>query len=394
MTDNRIIKDGKKGSVFKGEGRKSMKVDYANLQQQYQKYKKEIDAALQAVLGESKYIMGPQVKTLEERLAAFSGASYCISCSSGTDALELALLALDIGAGDEVITSPFTFIATAEMIAHVGARPVFVDIDPDTYNMDTSRIRDAVTTQTRAIIPVSLYGQPADMDGVNAVAEDYGLPVIEDAAQSFGALFRDNMSCNLSTIGCTSFFPAKPLGCYGDGGAVFTSDQKLAGKIASLRLHGQGERYQHNYLGVGARMDTLQAAVLLAKLPHYPDEIHRRQAAAQRYTKLLHDKVKTPAVKGDRTSVWAQYSIRLKGRDALREHLIHAGIPTAVHYPRPLHLQACFQYLGYGPGDFPVAEQVSKEILSLPMNAFLTEAEIDFVAREVKKGIRNKRANK
>ncbi|MFP4284700.1 MAG: DegT/DnrJ/EryC1/StrS family aminotransferase [Desulfovermiculus sp.] len=366
-----------------------MKIDFANLQYQYQLYKKDIDAAIQGVLDSSKFIMGPQVKELEDKLADFTNAKHCITCSSGTDALQLAMMALGVGAGDEVITTPFTFIATAEMIAQLGARPVFVDIDPVTYNLDTDQIGRVVSEKSRAIIPVGLYGQPADMNAVNAVAKKHGLAVIEDAAQSFGATYRGSTSCNLSTIGCTSFFPAKPLGCYGDGGAVFTSDDGLADKIRSLRVHGQGQRYEHQYVGLGARLDTMQAAVLLAKLPHYPEEIEKRQEVAEKYTRLLGETLTTPQVMDDRTSVWAQYSVQVDQRDELRRHLSQAGVPTAVHYPRPLHLQACFAYLGYGQGDFPVAEQVSSRIMSLPMNAFLTTEEQKFVSRKIGERLNN-----
>lgn len=361
-----------------------MKIDFANLQYQYQLYKDDIDAAIQGVLDSSRYIMGPQVKELEDKLADFIGTRHCIACSSGTDALQLAMMALGVGPGDQIITTPFTFIATAEMIAHLGARPVFVDIDPVTYNIDAWKIEKAITGKTKAIMPVGLYGQPADMQAVNRVAARHGLPVIEDAAQSFGATYQEKKSCNLSTIGCTSFFPAKPLGCYGDGGALFANDDHLAGMIRSLRVHGQGERYEHQYVGLAARMDTIQAAVLLAKLPHYEQEVSKRQEVAKRYTSLLKDTVKTPQVLDDRTSVWAQYSIQASKRDELREHLSQTGIPTAVHYPRPLHLQDCFSYLGYGAGDFPVAEEVSSKIMSLPMNAFLSAVEQEYVAEQMK----------
>ncbi len=360
-----------------------MKIDFANLQYQYQLYKPEIDAALQEVLDSSQYVMGPQIKELEDKLAAFTGAAHCITCSSGTDALQLSLMALGIGPGDQVITSPFTFIATAEMIAHLGARPVFVDIDPVTYNIDVQKIEQAITGKTKAIMPVGLYGQPADMAAINSLAEGYNLPVIEDAAQSFGATFRGRTSCNLSTIGCTSFFPAKPLGCFGDGGAVFTSDQELADRIRSLRVHGQSERYEHRYVGLGARMDTIQAAVLLAKFPHYEREISMRQEVAARYTRLLGDAVITPHIIEDRTSAWAQYSIQVPKRDELRKHLSQSGIPTAVHYPKALHLQECFSYLGYRSGDFPLAEEVSSRIMSLPMNAFVTREEQEYICRVI-----------
>ncbi len=357
-----------------------MKIDFANLNYQYNLYREEIEAAIQEVLDSSQYIMGPQVSRLEKELAGFTGADHCIACSSGTDALILALMALDIKPGDEVITSPFTFIASAETISLTGAHPVFADIDPKTYNIDPLAIERAITPKTRAIIPVSLFGQTADMDEITSLAARHGLPVIEDAAQSFGARYKDRSSCNLSDIGCTSFFPAKPLGCYGDGGAVFTSSEQLAHKIRCLRIHGQSRRYHHRYIGICARLDTIQAAVLLVKLRHYPDEIKMRGKVAEAYHQLLQGLAVTPVVKPDRSSVWAQYSIRVKDRERILEILSRAGIPTAVHYPVPLHLQECFSYLEYGPGDFPVAERISREIMSLPMNPFLTLEEQRHIA--------------
>lgn len=361
-----------------------MNIDFANLGKQYQLYKDEIDNAIANVINNSSFIMGEDVGLLESELADFCGAKYCIACSSGTDALQLALMAIDIKPGDEVITTPFTFIATAEMIAHLGAKPVFVDIDEHTYNMDVSKIENAITSKTKAIIPVSLYGQCADMDEINALASKYKLVVIEDGAQSFGADYKDKKSCNLSDIGCTSFFPAKPLGCFGDGGAVFTNDERLASKIKSLRVHGQTKRYHHKYIGIGGRLDTIQAAVLRVKLKDYTAEIKRRQKVAHSYNEALSSKeVVLPSVKHDRDSVWAQYSIRVPNRDALQERLKNAGVPTAIHYPLPLHLQECFSYLGYKNGDFPIAEMVSKEIMSLPMNGFLDDLEIQYIANSI-----------
>ncbi len=364
-----------------------MKIDFANLQLQYQKYKKEIDENIQKVLNKSNYIMGEEISILEEKLSKFCGAKYAIACGSGTDALLLALLALDIKPGDEIITTPFTFIATAETIALLHAKPVFVDIDETTYNIDPAKIEEKITEKTKAIIPVSLYGQPSDMEEINKIAKKYNLKVIEDAAQSFGATYKDKRSCNLSDIGCTSFFPAKPLGCYGDGGAVFTNDENLAVKMKQLRVHGQDRRYHHKYIGMGARLDTIQAAVLLAKLPHYEKEIELRNEVADRYTSLLKDSVITPKIKEDRTSVWAQYSIRVKNRDTLQNKLKENSIPTAVHYPMPLHMQECFKYLGYKEGDFPIAEKISKEIMSLPMNPFLTKKEIECITVHLKESI-------
>ncbi|WP_457592946.1 DegT/DnrJ/EryC1/StrS family aminotransferase [Hydrogenimonas sp.] len=364
-----------------------MRIDFANLQRQYQAYKEEIDQAIQKVLDHGKYIMGPEVAELERGLEVFTGARQAITCSSGTDALLLAMMALNIGPGDEVITTPFTFIATAEAIALLGAKPVFVDIDQTTCNIDVSKIEAAITESTRVIMPVSLYGQPADLDKIGCTARRYGLKVIVDGAQSFGAAYRKKAEVHFCDLYTTSFFPAKPLGCYGDGGAVLTNDEVLAEKIRMLRVHGQSQRYHHKYIGLGARLDTIQAAILGVKLKYYPDDLSKRQNVARIYTKLLKTnnlKLKTPFVKEDRTSVWAQYSIRIKNRDMLQKKLKEKGIPTAIHYPAPLHLQECFSYLGYERGDFPAAEAVSSEILSLPMNPYVTEEESLMIVQTIK----------
>jgi len=363
-----------------------MKIDFANLDRQYTRYKREIDEAIARVVESTRFIMGPDVRALERELCEFTGSKHAIGCSSGTDALLLAMMAQGIGPGDEVITTPFTFIATAESVAFLGAKPIFVDIDETTYTIDVSKIEAAVTDRTRAIVPVSLYGQPADMDEIETIARKYGLKVIEDAAQSFGATYKEKRSCSLGDFGCTSFFPAKPLGCFGDGGAVFTDDDDLAEKIKSLRIHGQTERYRHEYIGMGGRLDTIQAAVLRVKLGHYPEDLQKRQEVARKYDALLGERGEwiLPKVRSDRTSAWAQYSIRTKEREKLRKKLEANGIPTAVHYPIPLHLQACFGYLGYGKGDFPVAERVSEEIVSLPMNPDLRDEELEYIARKLK----------
>jgi len=357
-----------------------MTIDFANLQKHYRLYQEEIDAAVHAVMDKCNFIMGEEVLQLENALAAYVGVRHAITCSSGTDALQLALMAIDIAPGDEVITTPFTFIATAEMIAHLGAVPVFVDIDEATYTIDPAKIEEKITPKTKAIIPVSLYGQTADMDAINAIASKHGLIVIEDAAQSFGATYKGKKSCGLSDIGCTSFFPAKPLGCFGDGGAIFTDNDALAEKMRSLRVHGQSKRYHHRYIGIGGRLDTIQAAVLLVKLRHYETDLALRQQVARKYDAALEGKRPLPFIAPDRTSAYAQYSIRVQDRDALQEELKSRGIPTAVHYPMPLHLQECFAYLGYKKGDFPISETVANEIMSLPMNPFLTDAEIEYVA--------------
>lgn len=357
-----------------------MKIDFANLGIAYEEHKQRIDAAIANVIESSSFIMGDVVSKFEENLSNYTGAKYSISCSSGTDALLLAMMAIDIQPGDEIITTPFTFIATAETIAFLKAKPVFVDIVEDTYNLDPSKIEDVITDKTKAIMPVSLYGQMADMDEINKIAQKHNLIVIEDAAQSFGATYKNDKSCNVSKFGCTSFFPAKPLGCFGDGGALFTDDEELADKIKSLRVHGQTERYYHKYIGMGGRLDTLQAAILDVKLSCYDEDIVRRQNVALAYTqKLKSSPIRTPIVKEDRTSVWAQYSVRIQNRDNVQSKLKDLGVPTAVHYPKPLHLQECFEYLGYKKGDFPISELVSEEIMSLPMNPYLTEEEINYI---------------
>jgi UDP-2-acetamido-2-deoxy-ribo-hexuluronate aminotransferase len=352
-----------------------MNIDFANLNRQYLRYKDEIDRAIQGVIESSAFIMGPDIYALEEELQTYTGAKHAIACSSGTDALLLSMMALGIQPGDEVITTPFTFVATAETIAFLGAIPVFADIDEETYNIDATKIEERITSKTKAIMPVSLYGQPADMDEINAIAKNYRLKVIEDAAQSFGAEYKGKKSCNLSDIGCTSFFPAKPLGCFGDGGAVFTDDDTLAEKIRSLRIHGQTARYHHKYIGMGGRMDTIQAAILRVKLRHYEDDLKKRQEVARVYSQ----KITVPGIQFDRTSAWAQFSVRMKNRDEVQAILKEKGVPTAVHYPKPLHLQECFGYLGHKQGEFPIAEKISNEIISLPMNADISSDELQHI---------------
>lgn len=361
-----------------------MKVDFANLQYQYQLYKLEIDKRIQGVLNNSNYIMGDEVRELEAELCKFTGAKHAITCSNGTDALLLAMMALDIQPGDEVITTPFTFIASAETIAFLKAKPVFVDIEEETFNIDATKIEAAITANTKVIMPVSLYGQPADMDAINDIARKHGLKVIVDGAQSFGSTYKGKTDSVLGDIATTSFFPAKPLGCYGDGGAVFTNNDEYAEKIKMMRVHGQNKRYHHKYIGMGGRLDTIQAAVLLAKLPFYANEIKKRQQVAEQYSELLKDNVNYPQVKDDRTSVWAQYTVKVNNRDEVQNQLKKVGIPTAVHYPKPLHLQECFSGLGGRIGDYPVAEKISNEVISLPINPFLTQKEIKMVAAQFK----------
>lgn len=357
-----------------------MKIDFANLQHQYQVYKTEIDEAIHAVLDKSNYIMGNEVKELEENLEKFTGAKHAITCSSGTDALLLAMMALDIKPDDEIITTPFTFIATAETIAFLGAKPVFVDIDEKTYNLDPSKIEAQITAKTKAIMPVSLYGQPANMEAIQAIANKHHLKVIIDGAQSFGSTFNGKTDSNLGDISTTSFFPAKPLGCFGDGGAVFTNDDILAQKMKSLRVHGQSKRYHHQYIGLGGRMDTLQCAIVDVKLKYYEKDLALRQEVASKYTKVLKDKdLIPPFIAENATSAWAQYSVRVQNRDEVQAYLKEQGIPTAVHYPMPLHLQEAFTYLGYKKGDFPVSELISNEIMSIPMNPYVTDDEINYI---------------
>ena len=358
-----------------------MQIDFAKLQYQYQLYKEEIDSAIQAVLDKSNYIMGEEVQELEESLQSFTGAKHAITCSSGTDALLLAMMALDIKQGDEIITSPFTFIATAETIALLGAKPVFVDIDERTYNINAKKIEEKITSKTKAIISVSLYGQPSDMDAIEAIASKYNLKVIIDGAQSFGSTYKEKTDSSLGDISTTSFFPAKPLGCFGDGGAVFTNSDVLAEKLKSLRVHGQSKRYYHKYIGMGGRMDTLQCAIVNVKLKYYKKDLELRQQVAARYNQLLVKKdLIPPFIDASVTSAWAQYSVRVNNRDFVQERLQTRGIPTAIHYPMPLHLQECFEYLKYSKGDFPISEKVAQEILSLPMNPYMTEDEIKYVS--------------
>jgi UDP-2-acetamido-2-deoxy-ribo-hexuluronate aminotransferase len=361
-----------------------MKIDFANLQLQYQTYKNKIDENIQEVLNKSNYILGEEVDILEKELQSFTGAKYAIACSSGTDALLLAMMAMDIQPDDEIITTPFTWISTAEMMALIKAKPVFVDIERDTYNIDANLIEAAITKKTKAIMPVSLYGQPADMDAIQAIANKYNLKVIIDGAQSFGSTYNNKTDSNLGDISTTSFFPSKPLGCYGDGGAVFTNNEEYANKIKLLRVHGQNKRYHHKYIGIGGRLDTMQAAILLAKLPYFKKELKDRQKVADHYTSGLSQILQTPVIKTDRSSAWAQYTLRVKNRDTLQLKLNKNGIPTSVFYPIPLHLQECFRYLNYKQNDFPISEKASKEVVSIPMNSFLTNEQINFIVSSIK----------
>ena len=380
------MRGGGVASAGMGENREMQFID---LKAQYRKLKSDIDTRIQTVLDHGQYILGPEVAELESRLAARTGSKHCISCASGTDALLMAMMALGIGRGDEVVTSPFTFFATGEMIALLGAVPVFVDIDPGTYNIDPAKIESAITPRTKAIMPVSLYGQCADFDPINEIAARHGIAVIEDAAQSFGGTYKDRESGNLSTIGCTSFFPSKPLGCYGDGGALFTDDDELARSIQELRNHGQDRRYHHVSIGINGRLDTIQAAILLAKLEVFDEELAARQRAAEAYNNLLQDTVQTPVVRDGYTSAWAQYTIEVDDRDAVQQALQQAGIPTAVHYPVPLHLQPVFAHLNLREGAYPHSERAGKRVLSLPMHPYLDPNQITRVGDAVRQAVAN-----
>ena len=352
------------------------KLDFVDLKAQYGALKGPIAERMQRVLDHGQYIMGPEVAELEERLAAYTGARHCITVASGTEALLIALMSLDLQPGDEIITTPFTFAATAETIVLAGLKPVYVDIEPDSCNIDSRKIAAAITPRTKAIMPVSLYGQVADMDAINAL----GLPVIEDAAQSFGASYKGRKSCGVSTWGATSFFPSKPLGCYGDGGALFTDDDKLAQAAREIRVHGQSARYTHTRLGVGGRMDTLQCAIVLAKLARFDWEIERRLAIGARYQALLADlPVQRLAVREDRDCVWAQFTVQLDRRDDVAAALKQAGIPTAVHYPKPLHRQPAYEQRCRVATPLPNAESAARRVMSLPMSADLSEAQQDQV---------------
>lgn len=359
-------------------------IEFIDLKAQQSRIKSEIDAGIQRVLAHGQYILGPEVAELEEKLAAYVGAKYCITCANGTDALQIAQMAFGIGPGDEVITPGFTYIATAETVAVLGATPVYVDVNPKTYNLDVEKLEAAITPRTKAIIPVSLYGQCADFDEINAIAAKYNIPVIEDAAQSFGATYKGRKSCNLSTVACTSFFPSKPLGCYGDGGAIFTNDEELAKVIRQIARHGQDRRYHHIRVGVNSRLDTLQAAILLPKLAILDDEMQARQRVADTYTKLFNeaDIVTTPFIEAHNQSAWAQYTIQVDNRSEVQAILKEQGIPTAVHYPIPLNKQPAVADVN---AVLPVGDAVAERVMSLPMHPYLTTVMIRHIVNKIVK---------
>lgn len=359
-------------------------MEFNDLSAQYKAYKGEIDSRIQRVLEHAHFIMGPEIEELEYALARYVGVKHAISVASGTHSLEIALRALGIGPGDEVITVPFTWISSSEVIGLVGARPVFVDIDPGTFNIDARKIEAAITSKTRAILAVNLFGQMADYERINAIATQRGLAVIEDAAQSFGAQRHGVRSGAAALISSTSFFPAKTLGCYGDGGALFTNIDELNFKIRAIRTHGGIKRHQHTLLGMNARLDTIQAAVLLAKFPHFYDEVEARTRIGTRYSNLLRNSCIVPSVALGNTHVYAQYTIRVSNREELIGTLKAVGIPSAVYYPKCLHEQPVFNTLGYSLGDFPESERASREVISLPMHPFLSETDQDCIVKAVK----------
>jgi len=366
-------------------------VQFIDLQRQYERIKSNLEKRLSSVFNSCKFILGPEVNELEQKLADFVGRKYCVSCSSGTDALLMPLLAWGIKGGDAVFTTPFTFIATSEVIRLVGATPVFVDIDERTFNISPQKLEEKIIEvlnsgklHPKVIIPVDLFGLPADYDQILKIAEKYNLFVLEDAAQSFGGSVSGKRSCAFGDVSATSFFPAKPLGCYGDGGAVFTDDEDMYELLLSIRVHGQGtNKYENVRLGINGRLDTIQAVVLLTKLEIFEEELELRNQVAKKYSSLLKGKVEVPYVPEGYFSSWAQYSVLAENeqhRTDILNRLKANNVPTAIYYPIPLHLQKVNQDLGYEIGDFPVAEAISKRIFSLPMHPYLKDDEIEFIA--------------
>lgn len=345
-------------------------MQFINLVAQQDRIKDKLNANIQKVLAHGQYILGPEVHELEEKLSEYTGAKYCITCANGTDALQITQMAFDIGPGDEVITPGFTYIATAETVAVLGAKPIYVDINPRTYNLDVEQLEAAINPRTKAIIAVSLYGQCADFDAINAIAAKYNIPVIEDAAQSFGASYKGKKSCNLTTVACTSFFPSKPLGCYGDGGAIFTNDEALATIMRQIARHGQDRRYHHIRVGVNSRLDTLQAAILLPKLEILDEEMQARQRVAETYNQLFTEAGITtiPFIEAHNQSAWAQYTIQVNNRDEVQAKLKEQGIPTTVHYPIPLNKQPA---VADSNAALPVGDAVAERVMSLPMHPYL-----------------------
>jgi len=365
-------------------------IQFAGLSPQQDKIRQKLERNIHRILHHGQYVMGPEVAELESSLAGFTGVDHCICVSSGTDALLIAMMALGIGRGHEVVTTPFTFFAAAETIRLLGAEPVYVDIDPKSYNIDPAKVEEVISARTRAILPVSLFGQCCDMDAINEIAVQYGLPVIEDGAQSFGASYKGRRSCGLSTIGCTSFFPAKPLGAYGDGGACLTDDADLAHTMREIRNHGQGARYQHVRVGINGRMDSLQAGVLLAKLSVFGDELDRRNKVAGQYSDLLEkvaeeDGIKLPFVETHNMSSWAQYTVEVDHRESIQKKLSSAGVPTAVHYPLPVYAQPA---LLQNDLDHPNSENAARRVMSLPMHPYLRFSTQQRIAQSLTEAIK------
>ncbi len=366
-----------------------MSLPFIDLAVQYRELKAEIDAAIARVLDHGQYILGPEVAQMEKALAAIAGSAHCISVASGTEALLISLMALGLGPGDEVIVPAFTFAASAEVVVLAGATPVLVDIEADSCLVDVAAIAAAITPATRVIMPVSLYGQVADMDSINALGEQHAIAVIEDAAQSFGAVYQGRKSCALSTLGCTSFFPSKPLGCYGDGGAIFTDDPALAKACREIRVHGQSSRYHHSRIGVGGRMDTLQCAIILAKLQRFEEEVERRLAIGERYNRLVDELgIERVHQRDDRTSVFAQYTVLLDDRDAVAQKLKADGIPTAIHYPEPLSVQPAYRDISRF-GDLPNADNSARRVLSLPMYPYLDSPTQDRIVSALGRAVKS-----
>lgn len=361
-----------------------MKIQMVDLTRQYHELKEEIDIAVGNVLESGQFILGPDVKRLEGELAEYVGVKHAIACANGTDALQIALMALGVGPGDEVITTPFTFVSTAEVAALLGARVVFADICEGTFNIDTNDVRRKINARTKAIVPVHLYGLPADMDELMEISSSTGIPIVEDSAQAFGAEYHGKKVCSFGKIGCVSFFPSKNLGAYGDAGMVFTDDDVLDVKLRAIAVHGAEKKYYHDYVGVNSRLDTIQAAILRVKSKHLDRYNKLRSHFAKMYTEQLKDVVTTPETPADRKHIFHQYTIRTERRDDLLNYLKAAGIPSAIYYPVPLHLQKAYQNLGYKHGDFPVAEKLSTDVLSLPMHPHLKEEEVEFVASRIR----------
>ncbi len=373
-----------------------MDISFVDLNQQFRRLEPELRRRFDNVFAHGQYVMGPEIMELERELADFVSVRRVIGCASGTDALLMPLMAYEVGPGDAIFTTPFTFIATAEVIALLGATPVFVDIDPQTFNIDPAslarsveRVLAAGTLRPRGIIPVDLFGVPADYDALKPIADQHQLFVLEDAAQSFGAWYHGRRAGSLGDVAATSFFPAKPLGAFGDGGAIFTNDDDFADALGSIRVHGQsGDRYNNVRIGLNARLDTLQAAVVLAKMKVFEDELDTRQRVAARYSERLRDNVRVPHVPEGIVSSWAQYSIVSEHRDDIRSALTSAGIPTAIYYPIPLHLQSVFAHLGHRVGDFPICEEISAKIFSLPLHPYLSDAQIDLICDRIIAAVR------